>query len=340
MSTLDQPSLELEKAYYIENQQKSFNIILEKIIDKYLKNTSTLTNPNNQKEPLNSTLAQAMRYSLLNGGKRLRPLLMFATGELKQIPQEKLNAAAIAVECIHSYSLIHDDLPAMDNDTLRRGKPTCHVAFDEATAILAGDALQTLAFEILTHAELNPVSEPQKLAMVRTLAQAAGMNGMVGGQAFDIAVSAQSKNTQLSNHSPEVNTNKVNNKISLDILTQLHQKKTGALIKASVQMACIAGEFNPEFQSQLSLFADYFGLAFQLQDDILDVEGSSNVIGKTPGRDAALNKQTFPMLLGMDETKRYAQELYQNAHTVLLSITNQSSSSLHKLFDFFMGRVY
>jgi geranylgeranyl pyrophosphate synthase len=286
-----------------------------KRVEDFLKQATGLINTLSLPTPL----YPAIQYSLFNGGKRLRPLLVYATGEALNVPLEQLHAPAAAVELIHCYSLIHDDLPAMDDDDFRRGKPTCHKAFDEATAILAGDALQTLAFEILSNAEMNPNPAAQQIKMVRTLAQASGMHGMVGGQALDIMNADQN--------------------LSLTALTQLHQKKTGALISASITLAVLAADLdnrsdnnsensskkscenrtensilrNATLKAGLHNFGEHLGLLFQVQDDILDVEGSLEGLGKTPGKDKQQNKTTFPSLLGLEEAKRYAALLQKQA---------------------------
>lgn len=239
-------------------------------------------------------LKEAMHYVLLMGGKRMRPFLVYATGEMLGVAQQDLDAPAMAVECIHTYSLVHDDLPAMDNDDMRRGQPTCHIAFDEATAILAGDALQSLAFDILAGHKLNPSQHTQRLSMVRQLASAAGYHGMCGGQAMDLAA-----------------TNKA---IDQQQLQALHNKKTGALISVSMTMAAtLADTLPPEHLSQLACFADTIGLAFQVQDDILDVVGDSQVLGKPQGSDQAANKSTYPALLGLEGAKTYLSNLHQQA---------------------------
>lgn len=231
-------------------------------------------------------LHRAMRYAALGGGKRMRPLLAYAAGHLFAADEARLDAAAVAVELIHAYSLVHDDLPAMDDDDLRRGRPTTHIAFDEATAILAGDALQTRAFEVLAEAPLPPALA---LACVRTLASASGAAGMCGGQALDIDATGH--------HQP------------LADLKRMHALKTGALIRAAVRMGALCGEASDEDLARLDTFADTLGLAFQVRDDILDVEASSEQLGKTAGKDQAQDKSTFPSLLGMDGAKATLAEL-------------------------------
>jgi len=239
-------------------------------------------------------LHQAMRYSVLDGGKRMRPMLTYATGKALGIAPEGLDGAACAVELIHVYSLIHDDLPAMDDDDLRRGKPTCHVAFDEATAILTGDALQALAFELLAHDVSIAVSLENRLKMITTLAKASGSQGMVGGQAIDLA----SVGTQLT----------------LPELENMHIHKTGALIRASVNMATLAkADLDAAVATKLDHYAKCIGLSFQVKDDILDEESDTATLGKTQGKDRDNDKPTYPALLGMAGAKAKALELHEQA---------------------------
>jgi len=238
-----------------------------------------------------SRLHDAMRYSVLGGGKRIRPALTIAVAEAFDTPATAVIAPASAVELIHAYSLIHDDLPAMDDDDLRRGRPTCHIAFDEATAVLAGDALQALAFDILSNAVEIP--EGQRLAMVQVLSRASGFRGMVGGQALDLSA--------------------VGRQISLEELEQMHLRKTGALIEAAVLLGAICAEADRHWQEQLSRYARTVGLAFQVRDDILDVEGETTAIGKQQGADLARNKPTYPALLGLEEAKNLLATLHQQA---------------------------
>lgn len=238
-----------------------------------------------------SRLHDAMRYSVLGGGKRIRPALTIAVAETFGLSPTEVIVPACAVELIHAYSLIHDDLPAMDNDELRRGRPTCHIAFDEATAILAGDALQALAFEILAGAEEVPAD--RRLAMVELLSRASGYQGMVGGQALDLAA--------------------VGRRISLSDLEQMHLRKTGALIEVAVLLGAIAANVDRVRYNALSRYAKTIGLAFQVQDDILDVEGETSATGKQQGADMALNKPTYPSLLGLDEAKNLLATLHRQA---------------------------
>lgn len=239
-------------------------------------------------------LHQAMRYSTLGGGKRLRPLLTYATGMALDVPLDTLDGPAAAVEMIHVYSLIHDDLPAMDDDDLRRGKPTCHVAFDEATAILAGDALQALAFHVLAQDPTLNVPVDHRLAMMETLATACGSLGMVGGQAIDL--------------------DSVGKVIDLPTLENMHIRKTGALIRASVNLACWAKDpLEPVVADRLDHYAKCIGLAFQIKDDILDEESDTQTLGKTQGKDRDHHKPNYPTLLGLAEAKQKAQALHEAA---------------------------
>ncbi|MGC7560928.1 (2E,6E)-farnesyl diphosphate synthase [Pasteurella sp. PK-2025] len=244
-----------------------------------------------------SPLIEAMRYGVLLGGKRIRPFLVYATGRMLGADFTSLDYAAAGLEAIHAYSLIHDDLPAMDNDSLRRGQPTCHIAFDEATAILAGDALQAFAFEMLTQAPT--LSAQQKLALVSTLAKASGVKGMCLGQSLDL-ISEQKQ-------------------ISLTQLEHIHRNKTGALLAASLELGFICSpHFGDHALAQtLQRYADAVGLAFQVQDDILDIEGESEVLGKTVGSDLLADKSTYPKLLGLAGAKQKAQALYQDAISIL-----------------------
>lgn len=240
------------------------------------------------------TLKQAMAYSVLNGGKRMRPFLVYAVGDMLNVSLDDLDFPAIALECVHAYSLIHDDLPAMDDDNLRRGQPTCHIAFDEATAILAGDALQTLAFDVLVNARFSHIDASQHMQLIKILSSASGYQGMCGGQAMDLAAT--------------------NTSISQSQLQQLHQLKTGALIQASVAMpAALAPEIDNASKQRLSEYSAALGLAFQVQDDILDVVGDSAVLGKPQGSDQENNKSTYPSLLGLAGAKDYLQQLRQQA---------------------------
>jgi farnesyl diphosphate synthase len=235
-----------------------------------------------------SRLRAAMRHAALLGGKRIRPLLVRTTGHLLGAPDDALDAPAAAIELIHAYSLVHDDLPAMDDDALRRGQPTVHVAFDEATAILAGDALQSLAFQQLSEA---PLPAEARIGMVRELALASGADGMCGGQALDVDATGRGGDIVL----PE--------------LRRLHAMKTGALLRCAVRLGAIAGAADRDVRAALDRYAEALGLAFQIRDDLLDIESDSATLGKTAGKDLAQNKATFPALLGVDGSRRALEDL-------------------------------
>lgn len=255
---------------------------------------------------LNNTAPQlkaAMTYGALLGGKRIRPFLVYSVGRMFGVELEKLDACAAAIECIHAYSLIHDDLPAMDDDALRRGQPTVHIAFDEATAILAGDALQTLAFEMVTEA-VTGISNEQHIAMVRVLAKASGYRGMCGGQAIDLA--------------------STDKQIDLNALTQLHNMKTGALISCAVELALIAANAPKDQYAAMMDFAGAIGLAFQVQDDILDIVATTEELGKPQGSDTESNKSTFPQLLGLQGAQDTAKQLIQEALSALAKLPYNS----------------
>ena len=239
-------------------------------------------------------LHRAMRYAVLGGGKRLRPVLVYATGAALGAVPERLDAAAAAVEVIHAYSLVHDDLPAMDDDALRRGRPTCHVAFGEAMAILAGDALQALAFELLAGDAALTVTPGTHVEMLRTLAAACGAHGMAGGQALDLAA--------------------IGKHLTPDELERMHVFKTGALIRASVRLGALAaGCTDATLLDALDRYGHCIGLAFQIRDDIIDIEGDSATLGKTAGKDAANDKPTYPAILGMEASRAHLAELTNSA---------------------------
>ena len=267
-------------------------------------------------------LRDAMRYSLFNGGKRVRPILVYASGlavggALNPAQQASLDTIACALECIHAYSLVHDDLPAMDDDDLRRGKPTCHIAFDEATAILAGDALQTLAFELLS--EAPHLDDACKITLLQQLTRASGVRGMVLGQAIDLAA--------------------VNHQLDLTQLEIMHRHKTGALISASVAMGAIAcGADEPRLHA-LDTYAAAIGLAFQVQDDILDVITDTATLGKQQGADIARNKPTYVSLLGLDNARAKARELHQQALAALTEF-DQRAQPLRALSAYIIERSH
>ncbi|MCY4221044.1 MAG: polyprenyl synthetase family protein [Thiotrichales bacterium] len=258
-------------------------------------------------------LHEAMRYAVLGGGKRVRAILAVATGESLGAEAECMEPAACAVEFIHAYSLVHDDLPCMDDDDLRRGVPTCHRAFGEATALLVGDALQALAFETLAHA---PVSDSGEL--VRVLARASGSRGMAGGQAIDLE--------------------SVGRTLTLDQLENMHLHKTGALIRASVRLGALcAGARDPEILDRLDEYARCIGLAFQIRDDILDIEGDTEVLGKTQGADVALDKPTYPSVLGLDASRAHAHALHERASEQLAPL-GRDADFLLALSEFIVDR--
>jgi len=269
-------------------------------------------------------LHDAMRYAVLGGGKRIRPLLVFAAGEAAagesvRADPARLEVAGCAVECIHAYSLVHDDLPCMDNDVLRRGKPTCHVEFDEATALLVGDGLQALAFQLL--AEHRLADDPAvQLEMLKILAAAVGSRGMAGGQAIDLASVGQA--------------------LTLPELEHMHIHKTGALIRASVALgARCANALAPEQLAHLDHYANCVGLAFQVVDDVLDQESSTATLGKTAGKDAANNKPTYVSLLGLARAKALAEELRKEAQAALAE-TGGGARRLAELADFIVLRKF
>ena len=249
----------------------------------------------------NLSLTQAMRYGLLLGGKRARPYLVYITGQMLGCELKALDTPASAIECIHAYSLIHDDLPAMDDDELRRGQPTCHIKFDEATAILTGDALQTLAFTILAEGELSAAGESNRIKMVQALAEASGAQGMCLGQSLDLAAE--------------------NRLVTLEELENIHRNKTGALMRCAIRMgAMAAGQAGLDILPQLNRYADAVGLAFQVQDDILDIISDTETLGKPQGSDQLLHKSTYPALLGLEGAMKKAQALLSEALQALEDI--------------------
>ena len=264
-------------------------------------------------------LHRAMRYAVLGGGKRVRPLLAFAAGELTGADPARVEVVAAAVEMIHAYSLVHDDMPCMDDDVLRRGRPTCHVEFDEATALLAGDALQPLAFQILT--EHTVADEPgAQIEMLRILAAASGSRGMAGGQAIDLA--------------------SVGKAISLPELEFMHIHKTGALIRAAVVLGARCGrELEASQSGRLERYAKTVGLAFQVVDDVLDCDASTATLGKTAGKDAAQAKPTYVSILGLARARELAEELRAEAHAALSSF-DAPAARLRELADFIVLRKF
>ena len=250
-------------------------------------------------------LHHCMRYAVLGSGKRIRPVLVYATGSVAEVALENLDDPACAVELIHAYSLIHDDLPTMDDDDLRRGKPTCHKAFDEATALLAGDALQALAFQVLARSNATARHPGIRLAHIDTLAQAVGSRGMVGGQAIDLM--------------------SVGKELNLAELENMHIHKTGALLRASVLLGALSqAAISQDVLERLDHYAKCIGLAFQIHDDILDVISDTKTLGKTQGKDAALEKPTYPALLGLDGARRHARMLHESALESLTTFGNEA----------------
>lgn len=271
--------------------------------------------PSNKSKP--QDFNRALHYVMGNGGKRMRPMLVYITNDMFGGKIEDADNAAMAVELIHTYSLVHDDLPAMDDDDLRRGQPSCHCAFDEATAILVGDALQSMAFEVLS--KPSSLSANTQLKMVHTLAVASGAFGMCGGQALDMEATNQALN--------------------LDALKHLHQLKTGALIKASILLGAYASQKATEDDLKtLEQYAEHVGLAFQVQDDVLDVVGDTEQLGKPQGSDSEQGKTTYPNLLGLEKASQYAKQLCEQSKQFLQSL-EYNSSPLCNLADYINQRV-
>jgi geranylgeranyl diphosphate synthase type II len=268
----------------LEQLMRDYRSRIESVLERNLPSAATYP----------PQLHEAMRYGALDGGKRVRAMLVYATGTALGVPLEALDDPASAVELIHAYSLVHDDLPAMDNDDLRRGKPTCHKAYDEATAVLVGDALQTQAFYVLAHSKTITASAEQRLRMVETLALASGSRGMCGGQAVDIGAEGKA--------------------LSLPELEEMHIHKTGMLIRASVTLGALSAEAVDEtLLKRLDHYGKCIGLSFQIQDDILDIEGDTVELGKQQGADLARNKPTYPALLGLEGARQRARELHEDA---------------------------
>ncbi len=272
--------------------------------------------PEAQTSPMK--LHEAMRYAVLGGGKRVRPVLAYATGKALGVPARRLDGPACALELIHAYSLVHDDLPAMDDDDLRRGRPTCHKAFDEASAILVGDALQTLAFQVLATDQDMAVDPAQRIRMVEALARASGSRGMAGGQALDLDAEGR--------------------ELDSVELESIHIHKTGALIRASVLLATLlTTDTDGQTLRGLDHYAKCIGLAFQVRDDILDVEGDTAVLGKTQGKDQRQNKATYPALLGLEAAREKAQLLCDEALNALRGLDDKADS-LRWIAHYIVGR--
>jgi geranylgeranyl pyrophosphate synthase len=264
-------------------------------------------------------LLAAMRYSVLGGGKRVRPLLVYASGELAQVADEALDAIAAAVELIHAYSLVHDDLPAMDDDDLRRGRPTTHKQFDEATAILAGDALQALAFEVLAADRALAAKPPAQIKMLAWLARAAGPAGMVGGQALDMDAEGR--------------------RLDERGLERIHRGKTGALIRASIMMPSELGPMSAEQRASLDVFASDIGLVFQIRDDLLEIEQDTATLGKNAGSDSGNEKSTYPSTLGLEGARQRAAQTQQRAVEALRTLGARSDGLLW-LSEFILNRSH
>lgn len=265
-------------------------------------------------------LLAAMRYGLLIGGKRMRPYLAYITGEALDAKQSDIDGVAAALECIHAYSLLHDDLPAMDDDDLRRGQPTCHKAFDEATAILAGDSLQTLAFDIIANHPFTSEVGAKRIELLRHLVNASGYQGMCGGQALDLAATGKA--------------------ISLSELEKLHSLKTGALLEASVMMAAeCSTKATSSDKGQLSQYAKLVGLAYQVRDDIIDITSTEEELGKPAGSDLEADKSTYPALLGLTGAQEKADNLYQQALQALATLP-YNTQNLSDFATFIISRKH
>ena len=271
-------------------------------------------------DPPEHNLAEAIRYSVIGGGKRIRPAMVYAAGEALGVSTDLMDIPACAVEMIHAYSLIHDDLPAMDDDDLRRGRPTCHKAFDEATAILAGDALQALAYEIMAKDEHIELTPERRIQMLSLLTEASGAHGMAGGQAVDLA--------------------SVGKQLDLQQLEHMHQLKTGALIRASVLLGGMCKQdVSEEELAILSSYARYIGLSFQIQDDILDVTSDTETLGKPQGSDQEQDKPTFPAILGLEKSQQLALEQHESALKTLEPL-DEKADSLRQLSAYIVERQY
>ncbi|MBO9489253.1 (2E,6E)-farnesyl diphosphate synthase [Endozoicomonas sp. G2_1] len=292
------------------NQLESFQTRINQFLENAL-----------QQLPVNDPkLLDAMRYGLLIGGKRMRPYLVYTTGQTLGAKLDDLDGIAAALECIHAYSLLHDDLPAMDDDDLRRGQPTCHKAFDEATAILAGDSLQTLAFDILANHGFSTAVATKRVALIRHLVNASGYQGMCGGQAMDLAATDKA--------------------IELNELEQLHKLKTGALLKACVLMAAECSDsVSADDKDNLSEYADCVGLAYQVRDDIIDITSNQEELGKPAGSDLAANKSTYPALLGLSGAQEKADQLFKQALQALARLP-YNSDNLAQFATFIVQRTH
>lgn len=295
----------MTSGFFLKHQLKQYEDRVNRVLTKILKGQQ------------NSPLYEALSYASLSPGKRLRPALVYGIGEALKVPIDVLDSVAASIELIHSYSLVHDDLPAMDDDKLRRGRPTCHIQFNEATAILVGDAQLTLAFEVITlDATLSP---QQKLIAIKILSQASGALGMIAGQKLDIDAEGQM--------------------ISLEKLKIMHHLKTGALIKAACLLGAITQPHDDTLQNGLTHFGESIGLAFQVHDDILDIESDTLTLGKPQGSDARHLKSTFPKFMGLEAAKDYRNQLIQNAKTQLTNL-KIATPFLHSLTDYIAQRKH
>ncbi|KGK01037.1 (2E,6E)-farnesyl diphosphate synthase [Thalassotalea sp. ND16A] len=283
-------------------------------IDQFLKQKLADIAINDQR------LFDAMSYGLLIGGKRMRPYLAYVTAEMLELDLDDIDPIAAALECIHAYSLLHDDLPAMDDDDLRRGQATCHVKFDEATAILAGDSLQTLAFEIISNHPFNNVSAKTQIQLIQMLSKAAGYQGMCGGQAMDLAAT--------------------DHQVPIEQLQTIHKLKTGALLQAAILMPAKCREDLPEHTfSGLQEFAQQIGLAYQVHDDIIDITSSEETLGKPAGSDVDANKSTYPALLGLEGAMKKEQQLFQQALSALETLP-YNTRNLSNFSTFIIKRAH
>ena len=300
----------MQKPHIFQSRLDNYQKRVDAALDKYLPSD----------DPPEHNLAEAIRYSVVGGGKRIRPAMVYAAGEAMGVSTDLLDIPACAVEMIHAYSLIHDDLPAMDDDDLRRGRPTCHKAFDEATAILAGDALQALAYEILAKDDHEELTPDHRIDMLSLLTEASGAHGMAGGQAVDLA--------------------SVGKQLDLSQLVHMHQLKTGALIRASILLGGMCKQdISKDEMEMLSNYALCIGLSFQIQDDILDVVSDTETLGKPQGSDEAQEKPTFPAIIGLEKSRELALEQHELALKYLEPL-DEKAESLRQLSAYIVERQF
>ena len=300
----------MQKPHIFQSRLDNYQKRVDAALDKYLPSD----------DPPEHNLAEAIRYSVVGGGKRIRPAMVYAAGEAMGVSTDLLDIPACAVEMIHAYSLIHDDLPAMDDDDLRRGRPTCHKAFDEATAILAGDALQALAYEILAKDDHEELTPEHRIDMLSLLTEASGAHGMAGGQAVDLA--------------------SVGKQLDLAQLVHMHQLKTGALIRASILLGGMCKQdISKDEMEMLSNYALCIGLSFQIQDDILDVVSDTETLGKPQGSDEAQEKPTFPAIIGLEKSRELALEQHELALKHLEPL-DEKAESLRQLSAYIVERQF